>query len=492
MATTASTVPEATQPSAWLTLAVVAGGLFLAVTSTTLVSVALPTIGQSLHASTTDLQWIVDAYVLVYASLLVAGGVIGDRRGRKGIFMFGVTLFGAGSLITGVAPSVGVLLVGRVVQGLGPALLIPGSLTIIRATFEDPRQRALAIGLWSTASGLSLAVGPALGGLIVSGIGWRWVFLINVPLAAILIALAARFVPRLTPAAATSRFDWLGAILTIVFIAALAYGVIHGQVVGLSSPTALIAFAVGVATLVAFVVWERHRTEPLVDVSLFLRPTFTAANVAALIVFFAFVGAIVYFSAYFQQVQGHSPITAGLDVSAIGVAFALASPLSGRLVGRVGALVPMLAGLILSGGATLGLLRLGPTTGIGDIWWNFALLGNGIGTCLTPMTQTALSAVDADRAGMASAVHNALRQIGQVFGVAILGLLVYAHLPTGNAGTRLDPAHSALFVDGLHNALWVSGLALLGAAALVALLFTAQARRQGSGRAMTNPPAPVA
>jgi MFS transporter, DHA2 family, methylenomycin A resistance protein len=159
---------------AWLTLAVVAGGLFLAVMSTTLVSVALPTIGRDLHASATDLQWIVDAYVLVYASLLVAGGVIGDRRGRKGVFMLGVTLFGAGSLLTGLASSIGVLLIGRVLQGLGPALLVPGSLTIIRATFEDPQRRALAIGLWSMASGLSLAVGPALGGLIVSGVGWRW------------------------------------------------------------------------------------------------------------------------------------------------------------------------------------------------------------------------------------------------------------------------------------------------------------------------------
>jgi DHA2 family methylenomycin A resistance protein-like MFS transporter len=457
---------------AWLTLAVVAGGLFLAVMSTTLVSVALPTIGRDLHASSTDLQWIVDAYVLVYASLLVAGGVIGDRRGRKGVFMLGVTLFGAGSLLTGLAPSIGVLLIGRVLQGLGPALLVPGSLTIIRATFEVPQRRALAIGLWSMASGLSLAVGPALGGLIVSGIGWRWVFLINVPLAGVLLALAARFVPRLASTPANSRFDWLGAILSTAAVGALAYGVIHGQVVGLTSASALVAFAAGVAALVAFVGWERHRAAPLVDVSLFLRPAFAAANVAALIVFFSFVGAIVYFSAFFQQVQGHSPISAGVDVSAIGVAFALAAPLSGRLVGRVGPLVPMLAGLSIAGGATLGLLRPGAHTPISAIWWNFALLGAGIGMCLTPMTQTALSAVDASRAGMASAVHNALRQVGQVFGVAVLGLLVYAHLPAGSAGERLGPTDGALFVRGLHSAMWVSGLALFAAAALVALLFS--------------------
>lgn len=461
-----------------LTLAVVAGGLFLAVMSTTLVSVALPTIGGDLRAGATDLQWIVDAYVLVYASLLVAGGVLGDRWGRKGVFMLGVTLFGLGALICGLASSVSVLLVGRVVQGLGPALLIPGSLTIIRATFEDPSQRAVAIGLWSTASGLSLAVGPALGGVIVDGLGWRWVFLLNVPLSLALLVVASRAVARLAPTPAQTRFDWLGAVLTVAGVGGLAFATIHGQSRGWASAPAVAGFAGGVAALVAFVGWERRRLEPLVDVSLFGRPMFAAANVAALIVFFSFVGAIVYFSAYFQQVQGRSPIDAGLDVSAIGVAFALAAALSGRLVARTGPRAPMLTGLLLSGAATLGLLRLGTTTGIGAIWWNFALVGAGIGLCLTPMTATAVGAVDASRAGMASAVHNALRQIGQVFGVAVLGALVYAHLPTGSsAGRRLSPPHAALFVTGLHHALWVSGLALLAAALLAALLFAATGRQ---------------
>jgi DHA2 family methylenomycin A resistance protein-like MFS transporter len=181
--------------------------------------------------------------------------------------------------------------------------LIPGRLTIIRATFEEPRRRALAIGLWSISSGLSMAIGPALGGLIVGDLGWRWVFVVNVPLAVILVALAARFVPRLSPSPARSRFDWLGAILTTTAIAALAYGIIYGQVAGLTSPAALGLFAAGIAALMAFVAWERHRPEPLVDVSLFLRPAFAAANVAALIGFFAFVGAIVYFSQYFQPVM---------------------------------------------------------------------------------------------------------------------------------------------------------------------------------------------
>jgi len=466
---------EPATAGSWHILAVVAGGPFLAVLSTTVVSVALPTIGRDLHASPVDLQWIVDSYVLVYASLMIAGGVISDRRGRKGMYLLGAVIFGLGSLVTGMAPSIGVLLAGRLLQGLGPALLVPGSLTIIRATFAEPRRQAAAIGLWSMGSGLGLAVGPALGGLIVGAVGWRWVFLINVPLTATLIVLAAYFVPRLPRSPARSRFDWVGAILTAAAVASITFAMIEGQRKGWDSPLILAAFAAGLAALLGFVGWENRQAEPLVDVSLFRRPAFTAANVAALVVFFAFVGAIVYFSAFLQQVQGRSPVDAGFEVSALGVAFALAAVASGRIVGRVGARLPMLTGLIIGGVATLGLLRLGPHTSVAAMWWNFALVGAGIGLCLTPMTAIAVAAADMSHAGMASAVYNAIRQLGQVLGVAVLGALVYARLPvTSTAGQRLDPAQGALFVDGLHNAVWVSGLALLAAAALAAILLPRQ------------------
>jgi DHA2 family methylenomycin A resistance protein-like MFS transporter len=453
---------------AWLAVTVLAGGLFVAVVSTTVVSVALPSIGRDLHADSTELEWVVDAYVLVYASLLVAGGVLGDRRGRKGLFMIGIAVFGTGALVTGLAPTVPALLVGRVVQGVGPALLVPGSLTVIRAIFDDPRRRAVAIGLWSTSSGLALAVGPVFGGLVVDGLGWRWVFLLNVPLVVLLIGLAARYVPRVPRTPPRYRFDVIGAALTTLALSAVAFALIEGHDRGWGSGVILSAFGAGAGALVAFILWERRRPEPLVDVRLFLRPAFTVANVAALIVFFAFVGGIVYFSTYFQQVQGHSPVVAGLDVSAIGIAFAVSAQLSGRLVGRLGPPLPMTAGLLVAGLATLGLLRLRPDTGIGQIWWVFALLGAGIGLCLTPMTAAAVAAVDASHAGMASAVHNALRQLGQVLGVAVLGALVYARLPAGPTGGRFDVRGRSLFVDGLHHAIWVSGIVLLASAALAA------------------------
>ncbi|MGH3151594.1 MAG: MFS transporter, partial [Streptosporangiaceae bacterium] len=463
----------------WLAVGVLAGSQFLAVMSTTVVSVALPTIGAGLHASASGRLWIVDAYVIVYSSLLVVGGTIGDRRGRKGMFLLGLVLFGAGSLADSLAPSTGWLLAGRVLQGLGPVLLVPGSLTIIRALFDDERHRAQAIGLWSTGSGLGMAAGPVVGGLIAAHWGWRWVFGFSVPLAAVLLLTAARVVPRLDRAPASHRLDWAGTVLGSACIAAIAFALIEGNPLGWTSPRVLAGFAVSAAALAGFVARERRAAAPVVDISLFGRPAFAAANVAALVVFFAFVGAIVFLSTYFQQVQGDSAVGAGLQVCVLGVAFAVAAPLSGRLVGRVGPRWPMLAGLVAAGAGMLGLLRLGLHTGPGAIWWDFAVTGAGVGLCLTPMTQVAVSAVAASRAGMASSVHNALRQFGQVLGIAVLGALVYAR--PGARG----------YVAGLHTAMWVCGLALLAAAVMVALLLkpgeaTGPDERAGQARAVTT------
>ena len=455
--------------SPWWALAAVSAGLCLAVLSTTVVSVALPYIGKDLGGSATGLEWVVDAYVVVYASMLAPGGVLGDRWGRKGLFLAGVTLFAVGSAITGLAPSMAVLLVGRAIQGLGPALLVPGSLTIIRAVFEDPRRRATAIGLWSTSAGLAMAAGPPLGGLIVAGLGWRWVFLLNGPLAALVFVLGAVVVPRLPRTAAHDRFDVLGAALVVLALAALAFGVITAQDHGWTTPLVWIALVGGLLALTGFVVRQLRQPRPLVDVRLFRSRAFTAANLAAFVVFFTFIGGIVYFTAYFQQARGASPITAGLDIIPMGIAYALGSGVSGRLIGWTGERLPLVVGLAVAGASALGLLRLDVTSPFSAIWWNFALLGAGIGLCGTPMNTIAMSAVGRERAGMASAVINTLRQVGQVFGVAVLGALVYGAVPGGRVHTAADRAR---FVIGLHHALWVSGLALLATAAVsAALLF---------------------
>ena len=505
--------------SPWPVLLICSAGLFLAVLSTTMVSVALPAIGAQLHAGAAGLEWVVDAYVLTYAALLIAGGVAGDRRGRSGIFQAGVALFGAGSLAAALAPGTGLLIAARIVQGTGPALLIPASLAIVRAVFTSPRQRAVAFGLWSTSSGVAMATGPALGGLIVEGPGWRWVFALNVPLATAVLAAALIWVPRL-PRSASGPFDWAGALTSVSGLGLLAFAVIEGQTRGWAAAPVLAAFAAGTALLAAFTAAEhrlarpgavpaatrpaacgpaaepgaaaggpgarpgtplpgqRARPEPLVTVGLFGRPAFALANLAALTVFFAFVGAIVYFSAYFQQAQGRSPVAAGLAVGVLGVAYAAVAAASGRLVGRFGERGTLLAGLVLSGLAMLSLCRLGPGTPLTAIWWNFALLGGGIGLCGTPMTTLAMSAADGRRAGMASAVLNASRQLGQVFGVAVLGALVYGYLPGSAAAGPLDAAQRLAFTAGLHHALLAAAAALLGTAALIGGWAAAGLRRR--------------
>jgi MFS transporter, DHA2 family, methylenomycin A resistance protein len=454
-----------------VTVLVVTLAQFMAVMSTSSVSVALPTIGRSLHATSTSLEWIVDAYVIVYASLLVAGGVLSDGRGRKGMFMAGVTLFGLGSLASGLAPAAGWLIAGRVVQGLGPAVVTPTSLAIISSTFDDPRERATAIGVWSSGSGLALAVGPALGGALVVSVGWRWVFLLNVPLALTTIVLGALYVPRVPRTSRAGRFDSVGALLTTAGIGLLTFGLIEGPDRGWGSALILVAFALAIVCLVAFVRWEGRHVSPLIDVSLFRRPAFTVANLAGLTVFFSFIGAIVYLSAYFQQVHGRSALGAGLSVLPIGAGFFAGAQLSGRLVGRLGPRLPMVAGLTLCGVAMIGLLRLRTGSPIGQAWWDLAAVGLGGGLCLTPMTATAMAAVEPQRAGMASAVHNSMRQVGQALGVAVLGSLVYGAIPGGpGGGERLYGAAAGAFVSGLHAAVAVAGGCLLVAACLAVAL----------------------
>jgi DHA2 family methylenomycin A resistance protein-like MFS transporter len=454
-----------------VTVLVVTLAQFMVVMSTSMVPVALPTIGRHLHGSTTSLEWIVDTYVIVYASLLVAGGVLSDRRGRKGMFMSGVTVYGAGALIAGVAPSVGWLLVGRVIQGLGPAIVTPTSLAIISATFEAPRERAAAIGVWSSGSGLALALGPAVGGLLTDAIGWRSVFLLGVPLAATAVSLGFRFIPVIPRSRVRSRFDWIGALLITAGVGVLTFALIEGPSHGWGSRLIVAGFVVAVCALSGFVVWERRHEAPLIDVSLFSRAPFTVANLAGLTVFFAFIGGIVYLSAYFQQVQGRSALGAGLAVLPIGLGFFTGAPLSGRLVGRFGPRFPMVFGLGLCGAAMVALVRLRAGSSIGAIWWDLAAVGLGAGLSLTPMTAVAMAAVRAERAGMASAIHNSMRQVGQALGVAVLGSLVYAGVSGGSAGGgRLDGASAAAFVDGLHRAVLVSGACLVIAALLAVVL----------------------
>ena len=456
-------------------LATVTAAQVLSVASASVVAVALPALARDLDAGGAEQQWVVDSFVLVFASLLVAGGVIGDRRGRRNALLTGLVLFAAGSLWCALAADVNWLIAGRVVQALGPPLVLPASLAIVTATYRDPAQRARAIGYWGAGSGTGLALGPLLGGLLVDGLDWRWVFGVNVVVCAVLVPLTLRHVPRDHPAAPTHRFDAPAAVMITAAVALLVFALIEGRRLGWTSVAVLGALAAAVALAAAFVVHERRHPAPLVDLGLLRHRSFLAANLGGATLYGALTGLAVYFSVFFQQIQGRSALETGLYLLPQGLMTAACAPLAGRVTGALGPKPPMLVGMGLVSVSVLALVRLEADTPVAQFWWLFALLGVGTGIALPAMTVTALAAAPARRAGMASALHNASRQLGQTFGVAALGTVILAHAGAAADSGRIEPAGVGDWIVGLH-------VALVGAAACVALA--------GAAIAFLNPRAP--
>lgn len=446
--------PPATRPG--LVLLVCAAAQALGVGSASVVGVALPGIAADLGASSTAQQWIVDGYVLVFAALLITGGVLGDRRGRRDAFLLGLALFGAGSLVCALAPSTGVLIAGRVLQGLGSPILLPASLALVTMVHPEPAARARAIGLWSVGSGAGLTLGPVVGGALTGSVGWEWVFGVNVPVCLLLGLVATRIVPRTPPEPAGEPFDVRGAVGTIVAIGALVFAIIEGRSLGWGSPVIVGAFAAAAAAFGALLAWERGRPGALVDVTLFRRPAFAAACLTAAMASFALIGVTIFFAVFFQDVQDRSPLVSGLCVLPLGLGVIAAAPLSGRLAGRIGPRVPMLGGLVLATVALLVLLRAEAGTPAAEIWPALLLAGLGAGSALPTTSVVVVAAVAPERAGMAVAINNTLRQAGQALGVAVLGTIIFAH---GDG-----------FVPGLHRALLVAAISLALTAAVVARL----------------------
>lgn len=444
----------------------------LATATALVVAVAVPPLGRDLGADGTQLQWVIDAYVLVVASLLVAGGATGDRLGRKDAFLTGLGCFALGSLACALAPSIGWLLAGRVVQALGPVLVLPASLAIVSDVFPDPRERARAIGLWGAGSGIGLASGPTFGGAIVDAVGWRGVFAVNLPICAVLAFAAWRAIPRTRPAPPAHPFDVAGAALLTTGVGAVAFLIIEGRSQGWTSAVIGLSGVIALVALSAFVAVERRHPAPLVDPVLLRTRAFVVANLSGGAVFFTFTGVIVFMAAFLQQVQGESPGRTGLSLLPFGASVAMCAPVAGRLTARMGPRVPILAGLSLACAATVLLrVRLDVDLGAGGLWWNFALLGAGVGLSLPPMTVTAVTAVDLTRTGMASAVHNASRQLGQTLGVAVIGAIVLAHAgDSADAGRRLRGADAVAWTGGLHTGLAVCAVLLGCALTAVAIL----------------------
>ncbi|MFH8989689.1 MFS transporter [Streptomyces sp. NPDC017940] len=434
-----------------LTSAVLASGM--AMLDGTVVNVALPTLGRDLDASISSLQWVVNAYMLTLSALLLLGGALGDRIGRRRTLVIGVVWFALASALCGLAQDVGTLIAARALQGVGGALLTPGSLALVRASFRA-RDQARAVGAWSGLGGVAGAVGPFLGGWLIDGPGWRWIFLINVPLAA-LVLVAARHVPESHDEhAAGQRFDVPGAVLAALFLAGVSFALI-GASGDASFVTTVVPGLVGLAAGAVFLLVERRRRHPMLPLELFRSGLFSASNAMTLCLYAAIGGILFMLPVQLQTTIGYDALQAGTATLPITVLMLLLSAPAGDLARRIGPRLPLCAGPLIAAAGVLLMLRIGPGASYAtDILPAVVVLGLGMSLFVAPLTATVLASVDAGRAGLASGVNNTAARIAQLLVVAALPLAVGL---TGTAYT--DP-------DALDGAF---GKAVWGCAALFAL-----------------------
>jgi EmrB/QacA subfamily drug resistance transporter len=435
----------------WILLTTVLGSS-MAMLDSTVVNVALPRIGRDLDANLAALQWTVNAYMLTLAGLILIGGSLGDRYGRRKIFVLGVIWFATASLLCGLAPSAGVLVAARALQGAGGALLTPGSLALIQASFH-PDDRGRAVGLWSGFGGIGAAVGPFLGGWLVDGPGWRWVFLLNVPLALLCAPIALRHVPESADGRTHGRFDVLGAVLGALALALVTYALIEARQ---GSLVVVVTAVAGVGAGVAFVQVEKHRPDPMMPLDIFKSRQFTAVNLVTLCVYAAFGGFFFLTALQLQVAVGWSPLAAGTALLPTTVLMLLFSARSGALADRIGPRIPLTVGPLLCAAGMLLMLRVGPGASyVLDVLPAVLVLGAGMVTLVAPLTATVLASVDTSRAGLASGINNAAARAAGLIAVAALPLL---------AGMGPDAYLSAsAFDDAFHRAMLLcAGVLVLG------------------------------
>jgi EmrB/QacA subfamily drug resistance transporter len=422
-------VPDLTRRRRLLVLAICCSSLFIVGLDNTIVNLALPSIRRDLGSSLSGLQWVVDAYTLVLASLLLLGGSTGDRIGRRRTFQTGLMLFGVGSLLCSVAPGTGWLIAFRAVQAVGGSMLNPVAMSIITNVFTERAERAKAIGVWGSVIGLSLALGPLLGGLLVDTVGWRSVFWINVPVAVVAAVLAARFVPE-SRAPRPRRFDPAGQLSMIVLLGGLTFGIIEGPGHGWGSPLIVGSFVAAAAALVVLLVVETRRAEPLLDPRFFASVPFSAATLVAVAAFAALAGFLFLNALYLQDVRGYTPLHAGLLTLPMALMTALLPPLSGRMVARRGVRVPLVVGGLGIAVSGFLLLTLDVDTPLVLVVAAYVVFGAGFAMINAPITTTAVSGMPLAQAGVAAGVASTSRQVGSALGVAVLGSLATAGLVT--------------------------------------------------------------
>jgi EmrB/QacA subfamily drug resistance transporter len=449
----------------WWTLGAVAFGLFMIMLDNTIVNVALPAIEHSLHMSISSLEWIVTAYALTFAALLITGGKLGDMFGRRKMFIVGLAIFTLASLACGLAPSAGFLIGARAVQGIGAALMNPATLSIITATFP-PKERGQAIGIWAGVSALALAIGPLLGGLIVDNINWHWIFYVNVPVGVVGIVVSYFFITESRDTSHEQSIDLPGLVTSGASLLALSYALIEGNKHGWTSPEILGLFAGAAVLLAVFILLEMRQRLPMLDLSLFKIGSFVGANLVAMLVSLGMFGVFFFISLYVQNVLGYSPTKAGAIFLPMTILIILVAPIAGKLSDRIGSRWLMGAGMSILGVSLLLYQRIGLHTGFWSLLPQLVLGGVGMALTMSPMTSAAMGSVPIDKAGVGSGVLNSFRQMGGSLGIALMGaiLLSYEHPTTSKQ------VASQQFVDGLHAALLVSAVIAFAAAAVAIVL----------------------
>ena len=452
------TAPRRIRPTAVLAVVLVAS---LAINvETTIVNVALPTLNSELGASTRGLQWIVDAYNLAFAALVLAGGTIGDKFGRRDALIAGLILFAVSSVGAALCTTTESLIGWRLVMGVSAALIYPTTLAIITDTFRDPKQRAIAIGLWGAVTGLGVAIGPILGGALLEAFWWGSLFLALVPIA-LAAAVAAPLVIPASVADRQSRLDRGGLILSVVMLGALVFTIIEAPEWGWSSAPTLAGFALALAAAVGFALWERRVADPLIDVTLFTNLRFSAACGAVTVAFFALFGFIFLITQFMQLLQGFSPLDTGVRILPVAISIAVGSVLGTRLaVTRIGTKAVVFVGLAMMSASFAWISTIDVGVGYPEMAAQMVLLGGGLGLTTAPATDSIMGVVRPEQAGVGSAVNDATRQVGGTLGVAVIGsifsTLYIRQLGESQALQALPEPASDIAQDGLAQALTVA------------------------------------
>jgi EmrB/QacA subfamily drug resistance transporter len=498
----------------WWILAVLCLSLLIIVVDNSILNVALPTLARpesqgGLDATTSQLQWMVDAYTLVFAGLLLTAGSLGDRFGRRGALQVGLAVFGLGSLLSAMANSPSQLIASRSLMGIGGAFIMPGTLSLITSVFQG-KERGRAIAIWAGVAGLAVAIGPVTGGFLLEHFYWGSIFLVNLPIVAVALVAGVLIMPTSKDPAAP-RLDLVGAALSIAGLISLVYAFIEAPTEGWSDTKILVALGIAAVLLVTFFVWERRSTHPMLNLDFFKNPRFTSASASISVLFFAMFGVIFLLTQYFQFVLGYTPLEAGIRLLPLALTMMVVAPLSARIVERVGTKVVVSSGLLLAGLGVLSFTGLEVSTGYGNIFWRLILMAVGMGLTMAPATESIMGSLPLAKAGVGSAVNDTTRQVGGALGVAIIGSVLASTygskvgdavagqpIPSGVANDAKNslgfalqtasqiggPAGNALastartaFVDGMHQG-YLVGAAVLILAAIGALIWLpARARR---------------